>query len=163
MDAIDNFNGLAFFLHSRMAENFFRHTWTYIKICHVYLEREKESSGNKFSIKSKMIILHATTTEWTCYSHDGEGKCNISIPFLTTIYDHRQSASLYFIFLREHYTFASLFMTFDSKNYWLHDKLSAFIVIYYVPKIAWDGGSWHSCCHVRTAALSDTFYYFFER
>lgn len=54
MNAIDNFNGLAFFLHSRMAENFFRHTWTYIKICHVYL-----SSGNIFSIKSKMIILHA--------------------------------------------------------------------------------------------------------
>lgn len=73
------------------------------------------------------------------------GKSNISIPFLTTIYDRRQSASLYSIF----FLHSLVFMTFDSKNYWLHDKLSAFIVIYYVPKIAWDGGSWHSCCHVR--------------
>lgn len=112
MNAIDNFNGLAFFLHSRMAENFFRHSWTYIKICHVYL-----SSGNIFSIKSKMIILHAFPNDDVdqmnvLQSWWREGKCNISIPFLTTIYDHRQSAclSLFYFFARTFYSLLYLWL-----------------------------------------------------
>jgi hypothetical protein len=138
MIAFNNFNGLAFFPALTLIP-------PYLDLIAVVFI----SSGNfeNFSTKSKMIILHATHFHRMNerVTHEGGRKCNISIPFSNN--DLWPSSkclsftrfSLFFFVARTLHSFAFIFMTFDSKNYWLHDKLSAFIVIYYVPKIVWEG------------------------
>lgn len=77
----------------------------------------------------------ALNQKWLSYTHferrpnaqvrvvEGGEKCNISIltRFMTIVKVPFLCENIFLIF-----------MTFDSKNYWLHDKLSAFMAIYYI-------------------------------